>query len=305
MKRKRADTSQKTLEQYMHHPGWQLIHDLYHRAGVMLSFREAGGGGDCMFHSIAAAMNNNLNYLDIRKQAAEAVTPENAPDVLMDMSAQVPASLDSPMDMPKNPDGQFSPEMLWNSSKGSKEAMAEGLRKAIATPGNYLWGDATLAALAEIALNVNIILLAVDAGVKMPPTPKELLFARTIFTRWVERTFEADPDLLAAPKDKVLMFMMSKGLSWERALTLARMGAGFGPGRWLRGKRQPVGTVKEVCRNPQSGNLSNNNYLPSRPTIIIWNRSNVHWVPIGVGPSAETVISPTNPLRPYVDLLMK
>jgi hypothetical protein len=257
-----------------------------------------------MFHSLAVVLGRGADYASVRALAASAVTSENAPDALMDMAAQMPASLTTPMDVPTNC-GQFSPEVLWNESKGSGEAMAIGLKKAIATPGNYLWGDATLASLVEIAANVNVILLAVDAGVKIPPTPKELVFARTIFGRWVENTLANKPDLATSSKETVLAFMIGGGLTWDRALALSRRETGFGPGRWLRGRRQPLGSIKEICANPNAGNLSSKNYLPNRPTVVIWNRSNVHWVPIGVGLSAETLIEPNAPLRAYIDELMK
>ena len=303
--RKMVDKNQRTLEQFMYKPGWTPLHDLQHRAGVMLLFREAGGGGDCMFHSLAATLGTD--YMTVRAQAASAVTPENAPDVLMDMTAQVPATLETPMDVPQQGNaGQFSPETLWNDSKGSRELMSEGLKKAIATPGNYLWGDATTAALVEKAANVNIILLAIDAGVKIPPTSKELLFARTIFGRWVENMFTIRPELGSSSKEAVLSAMNAVGLTWERALSLSRMETGgYGPGKWLRGRSQPLGSVREICENPESGNLSAKNYSSDRPTVIIWNRSNVHWVPIAVGPSAETRMNPDTPLRKYIDGLMK
>lgn len=308
MKRKRPDKAQKTLEHYMHKPGWTPLQDVQHKAGIMLSYREAGGGGDCMFHSLSAVLGGEGNFMTIRAQAASAVTPENAPDILMDMTAQIPATLDALMDVvPGTNGGQFSPEILWNACKGSREAMAEGLRRALLTPGNHAWGDATIAALVELAMNVNIILLAVDTGVKMPPTPRELLFARTIFGKWVENMFAMKPELAAptSTKEAVLKSMMAIGLTWEKALALSRMETGYGRGRWLRGRRQPLGSIREICQNPASGNLSAKNYRDDRPTVIIWNRSNAHWVPIAVGPSAETVIPPGTPLRQYVDELMK
>lgn len=294
----------------MYKPGWTPLQDLQHNAGVMLLYREAGGGGDCMFHSLAVVLAPLLpagsTFVTMRERAASVVTPENAPDVLMDMAAQVPTSLTTPMDVPAGASGgQFSPEMLWNDSKGSKEQMAAGLKKAIATPGNYLWGDATLAALVEIAMGVNIILLAIDVGSKMPPSPRELLFARTVFGRWVENMFAVRPELSSLSKEDVLAAMNAAGLTWERAIALSRMEFKFSPGRWLRGRTQPLGAIREICANPNSGNLSRQNYSASRPTVVIWNRSNVHWVPIAIGPLAETVIAPNAPLRPYVDNLMR
>jgi hypothetical protein len=210
------------------------------------------------------------------------------------------------MDVPHGSNaGTFSPEILWNESEGSADRMSEGLKKAISTPGNFMWGDATTAALVELAANVNIILLAADAGVKVPPTPRELLFARTIFGRWVENMLAARPDLGKSSKEDVLSAMLAIGLTWERALSLSRAETGYGPGKWLRGRRQPLGSIREICVNPNSGNLSFRNYSASKPTVIIWNRSNVHWVPVAVGPSAETAIRPDSPLRRYVDELMK
>jgi hypothetical protein len=262
-----------------------------------------------MFHSLAAVLHElhpQADHIAMRAHAANAVTPENAPDVLMDMSAQMPKTLETPMDVSNAPGhGTFSPEILWNDSKGSREAMSTGLKRAIATQGNHLWGDATLAALVEISMNVNIILLAADSGTRMPPTPKEFMFARTMFRRWVENVFAARPDLAAGSKEEVFASMVAMGLTWDRALSLSRAEVGSERGGWLRGRSQPVGSIRELCTNPNSGNLTRKNYLDSRPTVIIWNRSNVHWVPIGVGPFSETLIKPNTPLRKFVDNLIK
>lgn len=274
----------------------------------MLMYRDAGGGGDCMFHSIASCMGGGkYTNLSLRAAAAAAVTPENAPDLLMDMAAQVPSSISTLMDVPAGAGmgGQFSPELLWNSSKGSKEMMAAGLASSVVVSGNHMWGDATLAALLENVLDVNIMLLAVDTGTAVPLTSKEMTLARAIFGRWVERSLEIDPRLLSASKEDVLKLMMSCNLTWDRALKLARMETGSDKNKWLRGRRQPVGTVRTLLTNPDAGNISLNGYSPNRPTIIIWNRSNAHWVPVGVGPFAETLITPQSELRKYIEDLMK
>jgi hypothetical protein len=210
------------------------------------------------------------------------------------------------MDMPSqvNP-GQFSPETAWNKSQGAPQIMADILRRALIIPGNFLWGDATAAALVEISEGVNIILLAVDTGVRIPPTSKELVMARTIFGRWVERMFDSNPHLQHQTKEEVLATLTSLGLTWSRALSMARSEDPQGQPGWLKGRRQPVGTVNKLCKDPNSGNISLSGYDGSRPTVIIWNRSNAHWVPIGVGPNAETVIPPNSSLRSYVDELLK
>jgi hypothetical protein len=243
----------------------------------------------------------------MRNAAASSVTPENAPDVLMDMAAQCPKSLEAPMDIPNadNPSA-FGPERAWNASGGSRDAMAASVREALSTPGNFCWGDATAAALVEMAANVNVILLAVDAGVKMPPTPRELAFARVVFGRWVEATLENGGAGDGSSAESVIATMEAAGLTWPRALALSRADAGFGPGRWLRGRRQPVGTVRELCSSPaEFGNISMRGYSRSRPTVVIWNRSNAHWMPVGVGPASETLVAPESALRLYVDELMK
>lgn len=286
---------QKTLDSYLMKPGWTCLPG----TDLPLYVKNAGGGGDCMFHSIAAALGSGLTFAHVRRAVAEMVTEENAPDALMDMAAQCPASLDAAMHPPANnpSSSSFSPESAWNESKGHKDVMAASLRDALNTPGNYLWGDATAAALAEIAYNVNVILLAPQDTF----AERDVAVARTIYGRWVENTMSARGDeLRRLPAEEVVAVMASIGLTWERAMSLSRRRVSSA----VCGKRQPVGTVRKLCTNPESGNLSAEGYSPGRPTIMLWNISNVHWVPVSIGPSFDTVVPPGHVLRSVVDSLL-
>ena len=284
---------------------WSPIPGAKHGADdLRLVYRESGGGGDCMFHSIAAALGGGRNYMSERAAAASAVTAENVVQLYEDMAAQCPATAATPMDIPRSQSSyQFSPERAWNQAAGSAPMMRALLTKAITTPGSHLWGDATLAALVEIAEGVNIILLAVDTGVSIPPTAQELVIARTVFGNWVHALFEKQPTLITAPREAILDILTKNDLTWSRALALVRKAGGTG---WLRGRRLPVGSVRALCNSAHTDtlNIGTLAYSAERPTILLWNISNMHWVPVGVGDGAETIISPQSPLRQQVDKLL-
>lgn len=289
----------------MYKPGWQPITNHKHGADVMLMSREAGGGGDCMFHSIAACLDDGRDFQAVRDLAASLVTEENAPDILMDMAAQCPKTLEDRMDeTPSSSAGSFRPEMAWNMAHGSRAAMSEMLRRAIVTRGNFLWGDATIAALLEEGLHVNILLLAVDAGVDLPLTGKEVLMAHTVYARWVDGVLNQFPQLMDATNEDIIEFLARNDCTMLKAQKVARNLLGGGS-QWLCARRQPVGSTRELCTNMDSGDLRARGYSDARPTILIWNRGNVHWVPVAVGPAATTVIMPESPLRPSVDKLLK
>lgn len=285
---------------------WNPINKLKCADGTMLMYRESGGGGNCMFHSIAASMSDGSDYMTIRHAAASSVTALNAPDVLMDMAAQCPKTLDVKMDVPRmQSKNTFSPETVWNNANGSQEEMALELKKAICTPGNYMWGDATVASLVESALNVNVMLLAAYTGSDISPTEKEHALTRAVFAGWVVNVIATYPELNKSSAKDVLAFMTSLGLGWNKALSVVcSKSKGTRTETGLRGYRQPIGTIRELVRNPNAGNISMMGYMNSRPNIIIWNISNVHWVPVGVGSHAITKIDPNSPLRAFVDGLM-
>lgn len=308
-RKRRARTRQRVLEDFMYRPGWQPITNHKHGADIMLMYREAGGGGDCMFHSIAAALDNGCDFRAIRDMAAGLVTEENAPDILMDMAAQCPKTVGDPMDVAGGPQGgpmggTFKPELAWNEARGSRAAMAQSLKAAIATRGNFLWGDATVAALLEDGLGMNILLLAVDSGVELPLTGRETLMAHTIYARWVDSVLAQHPELMEATNEAIIEFLARCGCTMQRAQRTARDMLGGGA-QWLCARRQPVGTTRELCTNMDSGDLRRKGYSADRPTILIWNRGNIHWVPVAVGPTAATVIAADSPLRPMVDSLLK
>ena len=304
-KRRKNKTHQRILEDFMYKPGWQPITNHKHGADVMLMSREAGGGGDCMFHSIAAVLDDGSNFQTIRNLAASLVTENNAADILMDMAAQCPKTPQDPMDITNGPFlGSFRPEVAWNEAKGSTASMVQSLRSAISTRGNFLWGDATIAALLEQGLNMNILLLAVDTGVELPLTGKEILMAHTIYARWVDCVLTQYPELIEASNEIIIDFLSKNGCTMNKAQRAAR-GMWGGGSQWLCARRQPVGSTREICTNINSGDLRSNGYSSQRPTVIIWNRGNVHWVPVAVGPMAATVITSDSPLRQSVDNLLK
>lgn len=53
--------------------GWQPITQ-QHDGDILLQCREAGGGGDCMYHSIAACLADSRTFKQLRLIAASAVT---------------------------------------------------------------------------------------------------------------------------------------------------------------------------------------------------------------------------------------
>lgn len=302
--KKAHSSGQRILEDFMYKPGWQPITNHKHGADVMLMSREAGGGGDCMFHSIAAVLGDGSTFQTIRDLAASLVTEGNAADILMDMAAQCPKTLLDKMDITEAPNaGTFSPEVAWNQANGSAAVMAQTLAAALRVPGNYLWGDATIAALLEDGLHMNILLLAVDTGVEMPLSSKEILMTHTIYSRWVDRVLVDYPELLDATNEVIISFLAVNGCTMQRAQRVARNMFGGGT-QWLAARRQPVGSTRELCTNMNSGDLKSRGYSAERPTIIIWNRGNVHWVPVAVGPAASTVIYADSPLRPSIDSLL-
>lgn len=300
---------QRVLKDFMYKPGWQPITNHKHGADVMLMSREAGGGGDCMFHSIAATLADGSTFQTIRDLAASLITVDNVADILMDMAAQCPKTLMDKMDIPSGviagPMGAtFKPEIAWNDANGSTAAMVQTLAAAIRVPGNFLWGDATIAALLEDGLNMNILLLAVDTGVEMPLSSKEILMTHTIYSRWVDRVLADYPELLDATNEAIISFLAINGCTMQKAQRVARNMFGGGT-QWLCARRQPVGSTRELCTNMDAGDLRGRGYSATRPTIIIWNRGNVHWVPVAVGPAATTVIYADSPLRASVDTLLK
>lgn len=291
---------------------WTPIANVRHVANdITFSYHDAGGGGDCLFHSVACALGNGRDANMMRASAARAVNASNVRDVLMDMAAQYPQTKDDRMDIPPNQHaGQFSPETVWNMgtdapSASSDNVMIDALRRSLTSPGNHMWGDATVASLLEISENVNIILMAKDMGVSIPPTTWEIDTARTIFSVWVEHSLRDNIALRGTNNLTVLDWMRSRNLTWNRAVQVSRKMYDTENGHsWLRGRRQPIGTVRTMYTNPTSGNISTFGYSRNRPTILLWNVSNVHWMPIGVGPNFSTIIHPNSPFRSKIDSLL-
>jgi hypothetical protein len=274
-----------------------------------LFVREAGGGGDCMFHSIAACMStpeSTRAFDEMRRLAAEQVTDKNAPDALMDMTACCPKNLSDPIDALKEYSyQQFKPEQVWNVSKGDPAVMAQLLKLGIATAGNHLWGDATIAALLEAALGVNIILLAANFDpIDLPPSPKEIKMGRDVFINWAKFFILKNPDMLHKKADFIAEEMNKQGLNIAAARKAAKKVCMRIEGGYFIGKRQPIGSVRISCAGGEHGNLNLFGYQMDRPTIIIMNRGNAHWVPVAVGEEKETLILPESKKRFLVDLLL-
>lgn len=112
------------------------------------------------------------------------------------------------------------------------------------------------------------------------------------------------PQLMDATNEDIIEFLARNDCTMLKAQKVARNLLGGGS-QWLCARRQPVGSTRELCTNMDSGDLRARGYSDARPTILIWNRGNVHWVPVAVGPAATTVIMPESPLRPSVDKLLK
>jgi hypothetical protein len=289
-------------------PGWVPILGYQHSLGAALSYAESGGGGDCMFHAINAALGGVSSVQSLREIAGSAVTVENAPDALMDMSAQSPANLAAQMDARTDDRGlgQFSPSQAWNEAKGNPALMAAALSGAVKKCGNTLWGDATIACLLEDPLGVNIILLADSMDVKSPLTGTETKLARQVYAQWVMLYLQDYPEMAKLEDLDIVGGLARLGLTMERAKTSARQMSG--KHQWIRGRRMPVGSSRALCAITAAAddavNQVRRGYRADRPTILLWNRKNVHWVPVAVGPTCETMIAPDSPMRARVDALL-
>jgi hypothetical protein len=128
----------------------------------------------------------------------------------MDMAAQCPKTLDTPMDMP-TPFYSFSAEHAWNDANGDPAVMQKHLATALAMPGNYCWGDATAASLLEGALGVNIILMAGSVGVSAEKLKR---LTCSVYARWVDQALIEHPELMdVANEGKEPGFLLSFFLS--------------------------------------------------------------------------------------------
>ena len=138
--------------------------------GINFISVEAGGGGDCFFHSVAYGLNHSdkmkgVTFLDIRKIAADAITENTVNFFLMDMAGIYLANGDEEMKTQSTktiPTGTFDPMKLWNDTRGNIGERIRMLKTALSTNGNYFWGDANVAALLETVLNVNVVSLSAN-----------------------------------------------------------------------------------------------------------------------------------------------
>jgi hypothetical protein len=308
--RKDADRGQRTLDHIIRDNGWQLLLNHRHASDVTLSYKEAGGGGDCFFHSVSAALRPHvlLDVPELRNLAASAVTPENVADAVCDIAAECPETTRSPMQQLGGrdvPPGSYDPAAAWNACGGDMEALAASLRAAVCTRGNYFWGNATVASLLEEVLDVNILLLAADTGAAEPLSARELHLARSIVAKWEAEFRRSHPEIGA--EGDVARGMEGAHLTLERAKEIVLRNLRGKNDRWLCARRQPVGSTRLLCSlrgDDPVPQFSKMRYSGDRATIIVWNRGNVHWVPIAVGLNAQTVIEPDSSLRQHVDRLL-
>lgn len=279
------------------------------RRRLVVYTREAGGGGDCMFHSVAACFGNSRgDMMAMRSAAASAVNPANVDDVLVDMGA---VRIDEPdLTTPV----RFASATDQSGLAFDPQAIKEGpdpvarLQASIRTKGNHFWGDATTAALLEDALGVNIVLLAATGQAlqaqkhKHHPHPAEQTAnaqaratARNIYARWVRELLETRPELIDQPADRIIAALSRQGKTAAGALSIASVPT-TNPA--LRAWRMPVGTTRRTCEAPADPSYApyNSNLHgldPTRPTIVLLNSGNVHWKP-----AVLAVIDTENPTAP-------
>lgn len=149
----------------------QILSEEIDTYGMNIVTVEAGGGGNCFFHSVAYVLNAIADKAEkehtqesVREMAANAVVPENVDAILMDMAGVYVASSDAEMvpSAPRPPPqpNTFDAMQCWNGTRDSAERRLATLRDAIKTSGNFFWGDVTTAALLEPVLGVNIVTFA-------------------------------------------------------------------------------------------------------------------------------------------------
>jgi hypothetical protein len=262
-----------------------------------------------MFHSISKCIRGKFSHIELRELAASQVTEANAPFILMDMAAQIPPTIQDPMTVSAQEDiGRFSAAELWNKAAGDKTAMVKALKKAISTPGNYMWGDATVASLLEAGLNLNIVLLAHNK-IKSDLVGKSEMTAtrakaREIYSKWVDMAIAKDASLYELTDTQVVQALKKQGYTIDRAMKLASNGSDSSID--LVGWRFPAGTVYRMSKDELGSvvNYSLRGYKDDRDTIFILNKGNVHWV-AGACVGFKTILEPSSPDRAYIDSLLK
>jgi hypothetical protein len=137
------------------------------QGGISFITRDAGGGGDCFYHSVAYLLNEkpgvSHSVKSLRELAAKCINVENIHTVLRDMMGSYLKSDEtaSPTQVGHNTD-KFNPALVWNlmvCTQDVHSALA-AVREAVSRCGNFYWGDVTTAALLEDALKINIICLS-------------------------------------------------------------------------------------------------------------------------------------------------
>lgn len=123
--------------------------------------RECGGGGNCLFHSIAYAMRElGITFEDLREIAASQVDETNV-DLLLALWGEEQNNEDWN-------DNWFNPDEI--QQLDNREDRIAALQQAIQTPGYYLQGDDNILNLLVhhdffLDQKLGIILLSTDNGV--------------------------------------------------------------------------------------------------------------------------------------------
>lgn len=264
---------------------------------------ESGGGGDCMFHSIARCLGRTM--IEMRAAAASMVTRDNVVDVITDMVCQLPKNLTDKMDIMQSIGETHRIVDIWNSSNGDLDRMVEGMQNLIKAPGS-IWGDATMAALIERALNVNIILLARHIVVETnkdtwaPKSAEEILSVQDLYSHWVHDFIVKNPSFKTVNSKLTMMKLAEGGYTIESAgrMLSSRI---YTETPIVTGRRYPIGSFRMLVSStataaggaptPLPTNYSSMEYDRNRDTIAIINCGNSHWV---CGHAIST-ITPTIP----------
>lgn len=135
--------------------------------------REAGGAGDCFYHSIALLVNilrknNQVTAADVKREAAARVSEGNVVDLLQDMMCShcEPHETVAPSAELASR-GLFDPAPVWNrlAASGNRSEAAREVRAAIADhTGLYFWNDVDLLGLVEEAYGVHVVAASVNGG---------------------------------------------------------------------------------------------------------------------------------------------
>jgi len=138
--------------------GWEKINDSWVRRlnkhtekkpkNNLYGVLDCGSNGDCLFHCIAEALNQEFNIPqwdanNIRKVASNCITRENYKNILEIYRLQK---------INEEFDGLWNPNKINNQNE---------LKNIIEKPGNTFWGDHIIIQLLEEYMELNIVVLKV------------------------------------------------------------------------------------------------------------------------------------------------